>query len=159
MSACIIVAHLVMIPVSNLAGRFAHTARKPIFLLGFAVLPVRGVLYTLSDNPYFLVSVQILDGIGAGIFGVLSVLMVTDLTKSTGPFNVTQGMLNTAIGVGTGLSNVLAGFVVQSAGYNVGFLILAAMPAPGYAYAVVALGVFLFCVPETKTGVKHLAKP
>ncbi|MEH2176121.1 MFS transporter [Nostoc sp.] len=158
MSACIIVAQLVMIPVSNLAGRFAHTARKPIFLLGFAVLPIRGVLYTLSDNPYFLVSVQILDGIGAGIFGVLSVLMVADFTKGTGRFNVTQGILNTAIGIGAGLSNVLAGFVVKSAGYNVGFLILAAI-------AVVALAVFWFCVPETKTGVnrkashqKHLAK-
>ncbi|MEH1972629.1 MAG: MFS transporter [Nostoc sp.] len=150
MSACIIVAQLVMIPVSNLAGRFAHTARKPIFLLGFAVLPIRGVLYTLSDNPYFLVSVQILDGIAGGIFGVLSVLMVADLTKGTGRFNVTQGMLNTAIGVGAGLSNVLAGFVVKSAGYNVGFLILAAI-------AVVALAVFWFCVPETKTGVNRKA--
>ncbi|MEH1776447.1 MFS transporter [Nostoc sp.] len=152
MSACIIVAQLVMIPVSNLAGRFAHTARKPIFLLGFAVLPIRGVLYTLSDNPYFLVSVQILDGIAGGIFGVLSVLMVADLTKGTGRFNVTQGMLNTAIGVGAGLSNVLAGFVVKSAGYNVGFLILAAI-------AVVALAVFWFCVPETKTGVNRKASP
>ena len=152
MSACIIVAQLVMIPVSNLAGRFAHTARKPIFLLGFAVLPIRGVLYTLSDNPYFLVSVQILDGIAGGIFGVLSVLMVADLTKGTGRFNVTQGMLNTAIGVGAGLSNVLAGFVVKSAGYNVGFLILAAI-------AVVALAVFWFCVPETKTGVNRNASP
>ncbi|MEH1852221.1 MAG: MFS transporter [Nostoc sp.] len=152
MSACIIVAQLVMIPVSNLAGRFAHTARKPIFLLGFAVLPIRGVLYTLSDNPYFLVSVQILDGIAGGIFGVLSVLMVADLTKGTGRFNVTQGMLNTAVGIGAGLSNVLAGFVVKSAGYNVGFLILAAI-------AVVALAVFWFCVPETKTGVHRKASP
>ncbi|MDZ7966905.1 MAG: MFS transporter [Nostoc sp. DedSLP03] len=152
MSACIIVAQLVMIPVSNLAGRFAHTARKPIFLLGFAVLPIRGVLYTLSGNPYFLVSVQILDGIAGGIFGVLSVLMVADLTKGTGRFNVTQGMLNTAIGIGAGLSNVLAGFVVKSAGYNVGFLILAAI-------AVVALAVFWFCVPETKTGVNRKASP
>ncbi|MEH2373105.1 MFS transporter [Nostoc sp.] len=170
MSACIIVAQLVMIPVSNLAGRFANAARKPIFVLGFAVLPIRGVLYTLSDNPYFLVSVPILDGIGAGIFGVLSVLMVADLTKGTGRFNVTQGILNTAIGIGAGLSNVLAGFVVKSAGYNVGFLILAAMPfstrgyangklrvrpVAGYAYAVVALGVFWFCVPEIKTGVNR----
>ncbi|MDZ8221975.1 MULTISPECIES: MFS transporter [unclassified Nostoc] len=152
MSACIIVAQLVMIPVSNLAGRFAHTARKPIFLLGFAVLPIRGVLYTFSGNPYFLVSVQILDGIAGGIFGVLSVLMVADLTKGTGRFNVTQGMLNTAIGIGAGLSNVLAGFVVKSAGYNVGFLILAAI-------AVVALAVFWFCVPETKTGVNRKASP
>ena len=114
MSACIIVAQLVMIPSANLAGRLTNAGRKPIFLLGFAVLPIRGVLYTLSDNPYFLVSVQILDGIAGGIFGVLSVLMVADLTKGTGRFNVTQGALNTAIVIGAALSNLLAGFVVRS---------------------------------------------
>ncbi|MHC5824958.1 MAG: MFS transporter [Nostoc sp.] len=83
---------------------------------------------------------------------MLSVLMVADLTKGTGRFNVTQGILNTAIGIGAGLSNVLAGFVVKSAGYNVGFLILAAI-------AVVALAVFWFCVPETKTAVNTKASP
>lgn len=121
MSACIIVAQLVMIPTANWAGRLADAGRKPIFLAGFAVLPIRGVLYTLSNNPYFLVSVQILDGIAGGIFGVLSVLVVADLTRGTGRFNVTQGALNTAIGIGAALSNLLAGFVVQKAGYNVGF--------------------------------------
>lgn len=96
---------------------------------------------------------QILDGIGASIFGV-SVLMVADLTKGTERFNLTQGILNTAIGIGAGLSNVKA----WVCGYNVGFLILAAI-------AVVTLAVFWFCVPETKIGVnrkasrhKHLAK-
>lgn len=111
--------------------------------MGFAVLPIRGVLYTLSNNPYFLVSVQILDGIAGGIFGVLSVLVVADLTRGTGRFNVTQGALNTAIGIGAALSNLLAGFVVQKAGYNVGFLGLAAI-------AAVATGVFWFFMPETK---------
>ncbi len=86
---------------------------------------------------------QILDGIAGGIFGVLSVLMVADLTKGSGRFNVTQGMLATSIGIGAGLSNLLAGFVVQKAGYNVGFLMLAAL-------AAVALAVFWFLVPETK---------
>ncbi|WP_211173388.1 MFS transporter [Brasilonema bromeliae] len=127
MSACIIVAQLVMIPSANLAGRFAHAERKPIFLFGFAVLPIRGILYTLTNNPYFLVSVQILDGVAGGIFGVLSVLMVADLTKGTGRFNVTQGALNTAVGIGACLSNLLAGFVVQKAGYNVAFVGLAAI--------------------------------
>jgi MFS family permease len=144
MSACIIVAQLVMIPAANLAGRLTQTGRKPIFLLGFAVLPIRGILYTVSNNPYFLVSVQILDGIAGGIFGVLSVLMIADLTRGTGRFNLTQGMLNTAVGIGAGLSNLLAGVVVQQSGYNAGFLILAGI-------ATVALAVFWFCVPETKS--------
>ncbi|MBW4471864.1 MAG: MFS transporter [Stenomitos rutilans HA7619-LM2] len=143
LSACIIVAQLVMIPASNLTGRLTETGRKPLFLLGFAVLPIRGVLYTLSSNPYFLVSVQILDGVAGGIFGVLSVLMIADLTRGTGRFNVTQGMLSTAVGIGAGLSNVLAGIVVQQAGYNAGFWLLAVI-------AVIALVVFWLYVPETK---------
>ncbi|WP_236147185.1 MFS transporter [Scytonema millei] len=144
MSACIIVAQLVMIPVSAWAGSLAHAGRKPVFLLGFAILPIRGVLYTFSDNPFFLVSVQILDGIGAGIFGVLSVLIVADLTKGTGRFNLTQGAISTAVGIGASLSNLLTGFVVQEAGYNAGFLTLAAI-------ATVALACFWLLMPETNS--------
>jgi MFS family permease len=150
MSACIIVAQLVMIPTSSLAGRLTETGRKPLFLVGFAVLPIRGILYTLSNNPYFLVSVQILDGVAGGIFGVLSILMIADLTRGTGRFNLTQGMLNTAVGIGAGLSNLLAGVVVQRAGYNAGFLMLAAI-------ATVALTVFWLCVPETKSTLRPAA--
>jgi MFS family permease len=117
-------------------------------------------LYTLSDNPYFLVSVQILDGIAGGIFGVLSVLMVADLTKGTGRFNITQGALNTAVGIGAGLSNMLAGFVVQKAGYNVAFVGLAAIArkglAPCWSIAAVATIIFWMFVPETK--VSHKAR-
>jgi MFS family permease len=81
-----------MIPVATWAGRLAVTyGRKPVFMLGFGVLPGRGVLYTLSGNPYALVSIQLLDGVGAGIFGVLSVLVVADLTRGTGRFNITNG--------------------------------------------------------------------
>ncbi|MEG4574463.1 MFS transporter [Microcoleus sp. N3A4] len=143
MSACIIIAQLVMIPSSNLAGRLADAGRKRIFLISFLALPIRGVLYTLWDNPYFLVSVQILDGVAGGIFGVLSILMVADLTKGTGRFNLTQGMLATSIGIGASLSNLLAGFVAKNAGYNASFLMLAAI-------ATLALAVFWFLVPETK---------
>jgi MFS family permease len=130
MSACIIVAQLVMIPVAAwVSRRNADAGRKPVFLLAFAVLPVRGVLYTLSNNAYYLVGVQVLDGVAAGIFGVISVIMIADLTKGTGRFNFVQGAVATALGIGTSLSTVLSGYLVQHFGYRAGFLSLAGVAA------------------------------
>ena len=92
MSACIIAAQLVMVPVALLASRLAVSwGRRPVFLIGFAVLPVRGVLYTMTSSPYALVAIQLLDGIGAGIFGVVGTLVIADLTRGTGRFNLMQG--------------------------------------------------------------------
>ncbi len=144
MSACIIVAQIVMVPVSNLTGRFAPSGRKRLLLIAFAVLPIRGVLYTMTTDPTLLVAIQILDGVGAGIFGVLSILIVSDLTKGSGLFNTTQGAIATAVGLGSSLSNAFAGGIVQRSGYNSAFLVLASI-------AVAALAVLWFFVPETRT--------
>ncbi|MDF5718423.1 MAG: MFS transporter, partial [Rhizonema sp. NSF051] len=144
LSACIIMAQVVQIPLGILIGRWASlTKRKPIYLIAFAVLPIRGLLYTVSNNPFFLVSVQLLDGVGGGIFGVMQLLVIADLTKGTGRFNLLQGTLGTAVGIGASSSNLLAGYIVQHAGYNAGFFSMAAI-------AVVALAVFWFAMPETK---------
>lgn len=143
MSACIIVAQVIMIPVSYITGRLAPQGRKRLLLIGFAVLPIRGLLYTMTDAPTFLVAIQILDGVGAGIFGVLSILIVSDLTKGSGLFNTTQGAIATAVGLGASLSNAFAGAIVQHTSYNVAFLTLAGI-------AVGALVVLWFLVPETK---------
>jgi MFS family permease len=144
MSACIIVAQLVMIPVAALAGRFTEEwGHKSIFLIGFLSLPIRGLLFTLSDHPSFVIFVQILDGVGAGVFGVLSVLVVADLTKGTGRFNITQGAIATATGVGASASMILAGFIVEYAGYQAAFLSLTAV-------ATAALLIFWTLMPETK---------
>lgn len=144
MSACIIAAQLVMIPVAVFAGAQADRwGRKPIFLIGFAVLPIRGLLYTLSDDPFFIVAVQLLDGIGAGILGVLWVTVVADLTKGTGRYNLTLGAIATAQSIGAALSNVAAGYVVHAWGYNAGFLMLAGI-------AACALTIFYWAMPETR---------
>jgi hypothetical protein len=101
MAACIIVAQIVMVPMALLVGHKADDwGRKPLFLAGFAVLPIRGVLYTLSDNAYYLVSIQILDGIGAGFFGALFFIVVADLTKGTGHYNLALGTAAAAWGIG-----------------------------------------------------------
>ena len=88
------------------AGRRASAdvwGRKPIFLAGFAVLALRGLLYPLSDDPYWLVGVQLLDGVGAGIFGALFPVIVADLTRAPA-VQRQQGAIATAQGVGAALS-------------------------------------------------------
>jgi MFS family permease len=143
MSVCIVAAQMVMVPVAILVGRNADTwGRKPIFAVALAVLALRGALYPLSDNPYWLVGVQLLDGVGAGIFGALFPLVVADLTRGTGHFNVSQGAIATAAGLGGALSAAVAGFIVVAAGYSAAFLFLAAIAAVG-------LALFVAMMPET----------
>ena len=144
MSACIVAAQLIMIPVAFLSGKWGNTwGRKPVFLIGFAILPIRGFLYILSDNPFFIVCVQLLDGIGAGIFGVLSVVVVADLTQGTGRYNLVLGAIATAHSIGASLSNVVSGYIVNAWGFNTGFLFLASV-------AALAFAIFGLMMPETK---------
>ena len=90
-----------------------------------------------------LVAIQILDGVGAGIFGVVSVLVIADLTQGTGRFNLTLGAISTAVGIGASLSQVIAGSIVHHFGSNAGFLFLAAV-------ASAAFGILYFFMPETR---------
>ena len=144
MSVCILAAQLVMVPMAMLVARKADSwGRKRLFLAGFLILPIRGVLYTWSDNPAWLVGVQLLDGIGAGLFGALFPLIIADLTWGTGRFNVTRGAVQAAQGIGAALSTALAGIIVVAAGYSAAFLTLAAIAALG-------LVLFWLAMPETK---------
>jgi len=102
----------------------------------------RGFLYTLSDSSYWLVGVQVLDGVGAGIFGALFPLVVQDLTHGTGRFNVSLAAVSTAWGVGAALSNVAAGWIVVVAGYHAAFSSLGAL-------AGIGLTLYLVAMPET----------
>jgi MFS family permease len=143
MATCVVAAQIVMVPTAYLAGAKADSwGRKPIFLVGFAFLTVRGFLYTLSDSSYWLVGVQILDGVGAGIFGALFPLVVQDLTHGTGRFNVSLGALSAMWGVGAALSNVIAGWIVVAAGYDAAFISLGVVAAAG-------LTIYWAAMPET----------
>ncbi len=146
-SSCIVAAQLIMLPVSLAVGRTANRfGRKPILLLGFAVLPVRAVLYTLSDSAPWLIAVQLLDGLGAGIFGAITPLVIADLMRGTGRYNLAQGAVATVQGVGAALSGLASGIIVDRFGYSSAFL------AAGAA-ACVALAALLFAMPETGPGV------
>jgi hypothetical protein len=144
MSACIVAAQIVMVPMAMLVGAKADAwGRKPLFLIGLLILPIRGMLYTLSDDPYWLVGVQLLDGVGAGIYSAIFPIIVADLMRGTGRFNVAQGAVITAQGVGAALSTTVAGFVVVSLGYSAAFLTLAGIAGAG-------LLLFWLAMPETR---------
>ena len=145
LSACIIAAQFVMIGVAWSVGQASERGigRKPIFLLALAVLPIRGILFSFTSSPYGVVAIQLLDGVAAGIFGVVSVLIASDLMRGTGRFNLAQGLTALSVGIGAALSNAIAGFVVQWFGFPAGFLFLAAI-AGG------ALVFFGLLMPETK---------
>jgi predicted MFS family arabinose efflux permease len=108
-----------------------------------AILSLRGFLYPLSDDRYWLFAVQSLDGVGAGLYGALFPLIVADLTRGTGHFNLAQGAVITAQGIGAALSTSLAGLVVVHAGYSAAFLVLAGIAASGFL-------LYFFGMPETR---------
>lgn len=144
MSACVVTTQFVITLLASWSGRKAGTwGRKPLLLIAFGVLPIRGILYTLTSNTELLVAIQVLDGIGAGIFGVVSVLVIADLTRGTGRFNLTLGAITTAVGIGASLSQVIAGGIVHRVGSHAGFLFLAAV-------ASVAFAILYFFMPETR---------
>lgn len=153
MAACVVIAQLVMIPAALVVGAKADDwGRKPLFLAGFVILTLRGALYPVSDDPYWLVGVQALDGVGAGIFGALFPVVVADLTRGTGRFNVSQGAIATALGLGAALSATFAGLIVVSAGYSAAFLALAGI-------AGIGLLIYGACMPETKPHSEHDGTP
>jgi MFS family permease len=144
MSACIVAAQIVMVPMALLVGaRADRWGHKHFFLAALLILPLRGALYTLSDYEAWLVGVQLLDGVGAGILGAIFPAIVADLMRNTGRFNVAQGAIITAQGIGAALSTTLAGLVVAKAGYSAAFLTLGAVAAVGFAVCWLAF-------PETR---------
>jgi MFS family permease len=145
MSACIIVTQVVIMCFAPAIGRFANPhGRKPLLMVGFGVLPVRALLYTLTHNACSLIAIQVLDGVANAIFVVISILVVADRTRGTGRFNLAQGSLATAVGIGAALSNTFGGELIQHFSYRISFLSLGAIAA----FAFVLLWT---SIPETLT--------
>jgi hypothetical protein len=147
--ACIVVPQLVVAALSPWIGRRAQIwGRRPLLLIGFAALPVRGLLFAWVTDPEILVVIQILDGITAAVFSVMVPLVVADLTRGTGHFNLGQGIVGTFVGIGASLSATLAGYITDRFGSPAAFMGLAAIAAIGFVVACLSM-------PETRTGAEE----
>jgi predicted MFS family arabinose efflux permease len=143
-AACIVVPQLVVAILSPWVGMRAQIwGRRPLLLIGFAALPIRGLLFALISDPSLLLAVQILDGITASVFAVMVPLVVADLTRDTGHFNLGQGILGTATGIGAALSATLAGYLTDRFGSATAFGSLATIALAGFTLV-------WFLMPETR---------
>jgi predicted MFS family arabinose efflux permease len=152
-AACIVVPQIVVAVFSPAVGRWAQRwGRRPILLIGFMALPVRGVLFVVITDPYWLVAVQVLDGVCAAVFGVLVPLTIADIARGTGRFNLAQGIVGTGIGIGASLSTTLGGWMSDRLGSSSAFLGLAGIGALG-------LVLVWLLMPETMEKKRELPAP
>jgi MFS family permease len=144
MTATVLTAQVVMVPVALLAGRLCDSwGRKPLMAVAFLVLPLRILSYTFVSKPAAVVWLQGLDGIGAGIYGVAVVAIAADLTRGKGRFNTLMGLFATALAIGGVAGPLISGVLVQHLGFRITFYVFALLAAFG-------AGVFLLTVPETR---------
>ena len=142
-AACILVPQVVVAAFAPWVGRqAARIGRRPLLLLGFGALSIRGALLAWASSPYALVAVQLLDGVSATVLAVLVPLIIADVTRGTGHFNLAQGAVGTAVGIGASISPLLAGYTTDYSGSATAFLSLAALATAGF------LAVLVF-MPET----------
>jgi MFS family permease len=143
-AACIVVPQFVVAAMSPWIGERAQTwGRRPLLLIGFAALPIRGLLFASVTSPELLVVVQVLDGVTAAVFAVMVPLVIADLTRGTGRFNLAQGIVGTFVGIGASLSATLAGYISDHFGSPAAFTGLAVIALAG----LVAATLFM---PETR---------
>ncbi|TXN06782.1 MFS transporter [Methylobacterium sp. WL103] len=127
-STTIIAAQVVMLPMAIMVGRFADGwGRKPIILFAFAMLPVRALLYTVSDDAIWLFAVQSLEGVSTGLYSAIKPLMIADFMEDKRRYNLASGAIATVQGVAIALSNVLAGSIVDLSGFTAAFLVSSAI--------------------------------
>jgi MFS family permease len=139
-AVCIVVPQLVAAAIAPGIGRLAATVgRKPVLLAGFAVLPLRTLLLAVSRDPVSIVAVQALDGLCGAVLGVLVPLVLADIARGTGRFNLAQGMLACATGLGAAASTAVAGYLATRFGTGAAFVGLAAAAVAAFLTVLIAM--------------------
>jgi MFS family permease len=143
-AACIVVPQIIVALLSPWVGRTAQQiGRRPLLLLGWGALPVRGLLLAVLPGPWLLVAGQAISGLSAAVFGVMMPLLAADLTLGSSHFNLCMGFLGLAMYLGAAVSTTLSGEIADEAGMQIAFLTLGAI-------GLVGVAAVWFAMPETR---------
>jgi len=144
MSALIVGPQIIVALLAPWAGRTAASwGRRPLLIVGLAAVPIRSALFSLMPAPWLLIAIQMLDGLSGATLGVLTALVIADLTSGTGRFNLAQGLVGALSGIGASLSTSISGVVVERFGQTAGFLGVTAV-------GLLAVAVVVAFMPQTK---------
>ena len=148
-AACIVLPQVLVALLSPWLGGLAEKrGRRPVLLLGFAMLPLRGLLFAALSHPLEIVTVQLLNGVASACFLIMVPLVTADIAGRSGHFNLALGSVGFAIGLGGTLSTTLAGWAADRWGDPVAFLCLAAVGLVAFVLVGAAM-------PETRP---HLSR-
>jgi MFS family permease len=151
---CIIIAQVFMVASAHICGKYSGMyGRKKLFLLGILSVPVRCAILTFllyiksknGENGFLdivILSTQILDGVGAGVFGTMYVLVTSDISGGSGRFSLTLGLTTAAMSIGGTVSGYLGQALAEDIGYRQAFMILGCM-------SLIPAVLYFFCMPET----------
>lgn len=139
-AASMVVPQIIVAALSPWVGRQAQFwGRRPLLMIGIGALICRGLAFAFIRDPHLLVAVQVLDGIAASVFGVLVPLVIVDVTYGSGHFNLAQGVVGTATGLGASASTIFAGYLSYHYSTELAFLALATVAFMAFAFVVLVL--------------------
>jgi len=142
--ACIVLPQIIVAAASPAVGRLAERrGRRLVLLIGFCMLPLRGLVFASTSNPLLVVPMQALDGIAGACFGIMVPLIVSDVAARSGHFNLSLGVVGFAIGIGSTVSTTAAGWLADHFGMRLAFYGLSAV-------GITAVLLVLFAMPETR---------
>jgi hypothetical protein len=150
---CIVIAQVLMVASAKVCGTYSQKyGRKYLFLIGLGIVPIRcailsGLLiWTQGDPSVFqqalILSTQILDGVGAGTFGTMYILVTSDISGGTGRFGMSLGLTTAAMSIGGTVSGYLGQALAQDHGYLKAFQILMVL-------SIIPAAIYYFFMPET----------
>jgi MFS family permease len=143
----ILAPQFMVVAIAPTIGALAQRwGRRPLLVICFVPICIRGAVFAMSNDPFAIVAVQLLDGISAATLGVLVPLVIADTTRGTGHFNFAQGVIGVAVGIGASLGTTMAGYVADSFGDVVVFWVLGSVGAAGLLLAIAFM-------PETRNGI------
>jgi MFS family permease len=115
-------------------------ARKPFILAGVALLGTASGLYVLATEYWLLVTLRLIQGLGAALTIPATVALVNEYATSASERGGSFGVFNTFRLLGFGTGPIAAGAVVEAGPYTLGSVTLSGFDA---AFAIACVGAYV----------------